>query len=124
MTYSQGYFEVAAQLIPVLFLAMVVEDRLRPGEESEGARVARSWLLALLVTGEILALAVVAGGISPSPVTGMFVSGAMLLSTFLIALPVIEIEMNGRSRKERIGHAGAGLLVIGTVFVVIIGMTF
>ena len=30
VTYSDSFFVVCAQLIPVLFLAMVVEERLRP----------------------------------------------------------------------------------------------
>lgn len=47
MDFSRSFYEVAAQLIPVTFLAMVVEERLHPdAEETAGDRVLRSWLLA------------------------------------------------------------------------------
>lgn len=44
MAFSESFFEVSAQLIPVLFLALVLEEWLRPGaRETPGDRVARSW---------------------------------------------------------------------------------
>jgi len=62
MNFSEPFFEVAAQLIPVLFLAMVVEEQLQPdSDEAPSDRVIRSWLLALLVIGELIALSVVGG---------------------------------------------------------------
>lgn len=67
MVYSGSFFEVSAQLIPVLFLAMVVEEKLQPdSEETPSERVARSWLFVSLLIGELLALSVIAGGLSPS----------------------------------------------------------
>lgn len=126
MSYSHAFFEVSAQLIPVMFLAMVVEERLQPeGQETRGERVTRSWLLASLVIGEMLALAVVAGGISPSRGTGSLVSMTMLFAGFLIALPVISRELTeDRTRLERAGHATAGMAVLAAVLGVVVGIGF
>lgn len=114
MTFSQPFFEVAAQLIPVLFLAMVVEERLQPDEEEAPSdRVVRSWLVALLFVGEVLALSVIGGGLTPTKGVGTVVAGAMLLAAFLLVLPVLTRELRGdRSHGERLGHASAGLLVL------------
>jgi hypothetical protein len=126
MTFSESFFEVTAQLIPVLFLAVIVEERLQPAsDESAMDRVARSWLLVLLVIGEMLALAVVAGGLSPSRGTGSIVVSTLLLSVFLLALPVIERELTqDRSRPERVAHLGAGLAVILAVFWILLAVQF
>jgi hypothetical protein len=117
MSFSSSFFEVSAQLIPVLFLAMVVEDRLQPEEEeSPGERVMRSWVIALLVVGEVLALAVIAGGLDASQGTGTLVASSMLFAAFLIVLPVMSRELRtDRSHRERLGHAAAALLVIAAV---------
>lgn len=117
MVYSGSFFEVSAQLIPVLFLAMVVEERLQPdSQETPSERVTRSWLFVSLVIGELLALSVVAGGLTPSKGVGSLVALSMLCATFLIALPVINRELQeGRSRRERMGHALAGLAVLVAV---------
>jgi hypothetical protein len=117
MSFSESFFEVAAQLIPVLFLAMVVEERFQPdAEETPGDRVIRSWLLALLVLGEVISLSVVAGGLNPSKGTGSIVAGAMLLAAFLLTVPVLNRELkDDRSHLERLGHASAGLLVLVSV---------
>ena len=54
---------------------MVVEEKLQPDEEEAASdRVTRSWLLASLVIGELLALAVIAGGLSPSKGVGGLVA--------------------------------------------------
>src|SRR5665647_1411105 len=67
IVYSGSFFEVSAQLIPVLFLVTVVEEKLQPdSEETPSERVGRSWLFVSLVIGELLALSVIAGGLSPS----------------------------------------------------------
>lgn len=117
MSFSEPFFEVAAQLIPVLFLAMVVEERFQPDtEETAGDRVARSWLLALLVIGEVIALSVVAGGLRPSKGAGSIVACAMLFAAFLLALPVLSRELReDRSPLERLGHASAGMLVLAAI---------
>ncbi len=117
MKFSEAFFEVAAQVIPVLFLALVVEERFQPDdEETPRERVARSWLLALLVVGEVLALSVVAGALTPSKAVGSMVAGAMLFAGFLLAVPVLSRELQDeRTRLERIGHASAGLLVLGAI---------
>lgn len=122
MAYSDAFFEISAQLIPVLFLAMVVEEKLQPDtEESASDRVTRSWLLASLVAGEILALAVVAGGLPATSGTGSLVASSMLFAAFLISLPVISRELAvGRSRRERVGHATAGLAVIALLLFTIV----
>lgn len=114
MNYSVAFFEVSAQLMPVLFLAMVVEDKLQPpADESPSDRVTRSWLFVSLLVGELLALSVVAGGLSPSKGTGSLVASAMLFGGFLIALPVISRELvRDRHPRERLGHALAGVTVI------------
>jgi hypothetical protein len=115
--FTTSFFEVSAQLIPVLFLAMVVEERLQPEtEETPGERVMRSWVLALLVIGEVLSLAVVAGGLHASKGTGSLVSSAMLGSAFLLSIPVVGREILAeRTPYERLGHASGGLLVLGAV---------
>src|SRR3954468_11900091 len=89
VNFSLSFFEVAAQLIPVLFLAMVVEEKLQPeADETPVDRVTRSWLLALLVIGELIALSVVAGGLAPSQAAGSMVASAMPFAAFLVAVPV------------------------------------
>lgn len=94
MSFSESFFEVAAQLIPVLFLAMVVEGRFQQeADETPGDRVVRSGLLALIVPGEVIALSVVAGGLNPSKGTGSIVAGAMLLAAFLLTVPVLNREL-------------------------------
>ena len=50
--------------------------------------------------GELLALSVVASGLSPSNGVDNLVALSMLFATFLIALPVISRELQeGRSRR-------------------------
>lgn len=124
MSYSVAFFEVSAQLIPVLFLAMVVEEQLQPdAEETPGERVARSWLFVSLVVGELIALSVIAGGLEPSKGAGNMVALSMLFAAFLIALPVIGRELQeGRGRREKLGHALAGLAVLGAVLGTIIAI--
>lgn len=124
MVYSDSFFEVSAQLIPVLFLAMVVEEKLQPdSEETPSERVTRSWLFVLLVIGELLALSVIAGGLAPSRGVGGLVALSMLFAAFLIALPVISRELQeGRSRRERVGHALAGLAVLAAVLSTILAI--
>lgn len=126
MAFSQSFFEVAAQLIPVLFLAMVVEERLQPdAEETWVDRAMRSWLLALLVIGEMITLAVVAGALMPSRGVGSIVSCVLLFSVFLVALPVLERELEeDRSRAERIAHASAALAVIVAVLWTVVSIEF
>ena len=88
----------------------LVTSKLQPDEEAAASeRVTRSWLLASLVIGELLALAVIAGGLSPSKGVGGLVAMSMLLAAFLIALPVIGRELQeGRSRRERLATALRG----------------
>jgi hypothetical protein len=110
MNFQPAFFEISAQLIPVLFLAMVVEDKLQP-EDDEGAkdRVFRTWVLVLLFWAEAASLAVVAGTIHASRVEG-FVSICMLSAGLLIVLPVVGRAItSGPSHAERLGHASAGL---------------
>jgi uncharacterized membrane protein YbjE (DUF340 family) len=113
----EPFFEVAAQLIPVLLLAMMVDERLQPhSEETAGERVMRSWLRAMLVIGELVALSVVAGGLAPSKGAGSLVASSMLLAIFLLAVPVVSRELkDDRSLLERLGHASAGMLVLAAV---------
>lgn len=73
MAFSEQFFEVTAQLLPVLLIAMAVEEGLRSDEETVWERVGRSWLVALFVLGELLSLAVVAGGLRPSRSVGTIV---------------------------------------------------
>ena len=124
MVYSGSFFEVSAQLIPVLFLAMVVEETLQPdSEETPSERVGRSWLFVSLVIGELLALSVIAGGLSPSKGVGGLVALSMVFAAFLMALPAISRELKeGRSRRERLGHALAGLAVLVAVLWTIVAI--
>jgi hypothetical protein len=114
MSFSQSFFEVTAQLIPVLFLATVVEERLQPdADQTATDRVARSWLMVLFVIGEMISLAVVAGGLTPSKGEGSIVASTLMFSAFLLALPVLEREMQEhRSKLERLAHASAAIVVI------------
>lgn len=124
MSFSPTFFEVAAQLIPVLFLALVVEEQLQPDtEEAPGDRVTRSWLLTLLVIGELISLSVVAGGLQASKGAGSIVAGAMLLAAFLLTLPVLMRELKeDRSPLERFGHGSAGVAVLAAVVGTLIAM--
>jgi hypothetical protein len=91
-------------------------------EETPGERVMRSWVLALLVIGEVLSLAVVAGGLHASKGTASLVSSAMLGSAFLLSIPVVGRELLAeRTPHERIGHASARLLVLGAIVGTLIG---
>jgi hypothetical protein len=103
---------------------MVVEEKLQPdSEETPGERVTRSWLFVSLVLGELLALSVVAGGLRPSKGVGGLVAMSMLFAAFLIALPVISRELDeDRSRRERLGHASAGLAVLAAVLSTILAI--
>lgn len=124
MAYTESFFEVSSQLIPVLFLAMIVEEKLQSaGDDSPFERVARSWLFTLLVIGEALALAVVAGGLRATKGTGNLVASSLLFATFLMALPAIERELtNERRPLERLGHALAGVTLIGAALWAIVAM--
>lgn len=103
---------------------MVVEEKLQPeDEETAGERVTRSWLFVSLVVGELLSLSVVAGGLAPSEFAGGLIALSMLFAAFLMALPVITREMQeGRSRREQVGHALAGLTVLVAVLATIATM--
>lgn len=124
MTFSSSFFEVSAQIIPVLFLALVLEEKLRPTKRDTARdRVTHSWVLALLLAGEIVALSVVAGGLSPSGPVGQFVGLCLLFPAFLIALPAIALQIKKKAdTRERVGHASAGLTVILTVLGVAIAL--
>lgn len=114
MSFSRSFFDVSAQLIPVLFLAMVVEERLQPeSDETAGERITRWWLVTLLFIGEVISLSVTAGGIAPSKSVGTFVSGSMLLAGFLLVIPLLSRELKDeRPRLERLGHALAGVVML------------
>lgn len=125
MTFSASFFEVSAQIIPVLFLALVLEEKLRPTKrDTARERVTHSWVLALLLAGEIVALSVVAGGLPPSASVGRFVGLCLLFPAFLIALPTIGLQIRKKAHvRERVGHALAGLTVILTVLGVAMALT-
>jgi len=114
VSFELPFFEASAQLIPVFFLAMVVEERLRPDlEESPGDRVMRSWMLALLVVGEVVSLAVLAGGINPTKGAGSIVVSSLVMAGFLAVVTVLSRELKDeRSHAERLGHASAAVAVI------------
>ena len=124
MTFNASFFEVSSQIIPVLFLALVLEEKLRPSKrDSARDRVSHSWVLALLVAGEIVALSVVAGGLEPSSGVGRVVALCMLFPAFLIALPAIGLQIKKKATTpERLGHASAGLAIILTVLGVVVAL--
>jgi hypothetical protein len=114
VTFQPPFFEISAQLVPVLFLALVVEDKLQPDEdESAFDRVIRTWAIALLVVAGVVCMAVLAGAASPSEPTGRTVSVCLLLAGLLIVKPVLASAFaDGQSHWEQAGHAGAGLLLV------------
>ena len=126
MTFSDTFFEISAQLIPVLFLALVVQEKLQSdAEEDASDRVARSWAATFLLIGELLALGVVAGGLLPSPWVESVVSGGMLLAAMLISVPVLSREgVPERARWERRAHAAAGIVAVLAILSTIIGVGF
>ncbi|KGN39799.1 hypothetical protein [Knoellia aerolata] len=126
MTYSSSFFEISAQLIPVLFLALVVDQKLQPDAEEDATdRIARSWAATALVVGEVLALAVVAGGLAPSSGYGSLVAGGMLLAAILIALPALAREMKAeRSRWEGRAHAAAGSVTLLSILGTLVAISF
>ena len=117
MTVNAPFFEVSAQIIPVLFLALVLKEKLRPNKRDTARdRVTHSWVLALLVAGEVVALSVVAGGLEPSSAVGRTGALCMLFPALLIALPAIGLQIKKKAAApERLGHASAGLAIILTV---------
>lgn len=126
MAFSESFFEVSAQLIPVLFLTLALEERLRPAdEETPTDRVARTWAATLLLTAEILSMSVVAGGMSPSKGVGSVVSSTMLFGALVIALRILEPEFDGdRARWENIAHLLAGIFILGVFLWTIIAVQF
>lgn len=118
MTFQPVFFEVSAQLIPVLFLALVVEDKVQPGSDDPWwAQVVRTWAVVLLFGAELLSLAVVAGAVNPGPTSGRNVAACMVFGGFLLMSPVLERSIvGGRRLRERAGHASAGVGLLGVVF--------
>jgi hypothetical protein len=111
VTFKPEFFEISAQLIPVLFLAMVVEDKLQP-DEKDGARlrVLRSFALVVLAGTEAACLAVIAGAVDGSDGAGKETALGMLLAGLLIVSTVIGREFKAsRSRTEEWCHKGVVL---------------
>jgi hypothetical protein len=121
MTFHSAFFEISAQLIPVLFLAMVVEDKLQQ-DEAPWERVLRSFALVLLAGSEAACLAVVAGSLAGSVATGRSVAAVMVLAGLIMVSPAIGRELTSeRSRTERMWHAGAVLLFLaGAICLVLV----
>jgi hypothetical protein len=132
---SLAFYELAAQIIPVLFLAVMFELRFLggPGRATTDLFVAviRVGILLIFVYGEARALHVVAIG-QPSNSAQQDVIGALVAGAWLLALyPVSDLARVGRERlptpvRERataISRAGrllvgVGLMVVGVLLVV------
>ena len=119
MTFRIEFFEVVAGLIPVLFLALVVEERLREPGETAMDRLLRTTTLALLILSEVIALLVVATGKDPG--FGVFVASTLAVSGLLILAPVVlEGADNAKTRREKVTHVAIGgfvtLLALALVF--------
>ena len=112
--FTTAFYEVSAQLIPVAFLGLVVEERLRDtSEETVFDRVARSWVITLLIFCEGLCLAVVAGGIKNTAGVGKIIALSLLIAGGLAACGALSREMSAeRSRRERLGHISAAVSVL------------
>ncbi|MFQ6169967.1 hypothetical protein ACK8HX_00040 [Oryzobacter sp. R7] len=112
-TLKPEFFAVCAQVIPVLFLALIVEDRLRYDKEEATERVMRSWGLALLTIALITSLAVVGGATPASGLAGHVVVTTLLACVGLISIPPIVKEIReGRRMSEGIGHLLAAVAAV------------
>lgn len=124
--FTAAFYEVSAQLIPVAFLGLVVEERLRDtADESAFDRVARSWVIALLIFCEGLSLAVLAGGIENTPGVGKIVALSLLIAGALAACGALSRELSAdRSRRERLGHISAAVAVLAAMSIatIIVGV--
>lgn len=118
---DRAFFEIAAQLIPLFFLLILVENRLRlPAQEGESERplrgfMARMGLLAAVVIGEAAALVAVAG--QPTEFEAAIVAQVLgILGVYILAPPVMrEIEeVRAHVHSRAIKH----LLVTIATFVV------
>lgn len=66
-----------------------------------------------------------AGGLNPSKASGSVVACTLLFSVFLLAVPILEQELqHDRSLSERLAHAGAGLVVIVAVLWIVLAIQF
>lgn len=126
MTFQPAFFEISAQLIPVLFLAMVVEEKLQPDDdEASYQRVMRTWVVVLLFWAEVICLSVTAGAIRSLSGAGAIVGVCELFAGFLVVIPVIGKAIDaGTSRSMRFGHAIPGLLFIASVTIFAFALGF
>lgn len=114
MTYSDSFFEVVSQVVPVVFLALVVEARDRADRprgahhrsSDDGApetaldRVAYMLILGALVVIEVIALSAVAGSEQAAGL-GSFVAAGLGAAGVLLFIKIgFDIAYRAPSRRE------------------------
>jgi hypothetical protein len=86
------FFEILAQIGPVLLLAYVLEARgAHRDQATELETTARTYGLLIAAAGEVLALVVVSGVVDPTRALGAFAAGSMLFSFAYIPLAVGDV---------------------------------
>jgi zinc transporter ZupT len=124
MRFQLAFFEVTAQLVPVLLLAFVFESRDRHDqmgkkaakraerEEEPADRVQYAFALCLLVLAEILALSKVASG-RPTDEAGYSVVMVLSIATLVwISGPMAAIVRRTKDRWEKAVIAAVFLAVV------------
>jgi hypothetical protein len=121
-TESLDFYSTAAQIMPVLFIALVLQA-VRHGE-----RPVRTSLVIIVVTAilcEVVALKVLADG-DPSVLTARIIGECLWITGLTLALRILlnafeEVAANGaRDDTNAIAIGGAVLLLIGMILIAIL----
>lgn len=121
MHFSLEFFNVTAQLTPVLFLTLVLEKRYQKPTHDGGDRATRSTAIALLVVAELISLEVVARQ-QVEHNDGAFVTSALLLGGLLLVFPVLADHWRAAKGQrlawlERVAHAVSGAFIFGAMLI-------
>lgn len=100
--FSGAFYDAVAQVIPVLLLAVAIEERVfrdRPTSDAFirfGLRV----LLISAVVGEAACLAVIAHGSDPLVLRGMVLTGLLLVGVLFVLVALRELEPKTSATSE------------------------